>query len=253
MKAEGKPVKALAVAAGVLLIALVLALVARCSEPSTLNDAAPVTRPSGSDAVSAAAAAEAAGEQWGGGPARTAAIAWLDDNTAVVTVAVAGGELVDITTVRSPVGWDVSMPPQPSPGPPEGRPSPVYDSIQPGAEGDERWQTAIGFLDAWLTGAATGRWTLTTYAPDPPAAAFVEWRPVGGSTPIAAPGSEGSIQVFAVDFEAVTASRQETHTAGDLDGNLLWLRYRAWLALELDQTGRWAVSRVSHRPPPVAR
>lgn len=253
MKLEGRPVKALLVAAAIAVIVALLALVARCSDPSTLNNAPPPAGPTGADAVGAAAAAEASVSQWAGEQASTAALSWLDDNTAIVTVSVSGGEFVDTTASRSPEGWDVAMPPRPSPGPPEGRPSAVYDQVPPGAQGDERWQTAVGFLEAWLADDSTSRWTLTTYRPEPPAELFAEWRVVGGSPPIPAPGSQGAVQVFAVDFEGVTAHRLDLGVAGDADliGGEAARPYRVWLALMLDQTGRWAVAQVSHRPPPA--
>ncbi|MYA40997.1 MAG: hypothetical protein F4Z31_04510 [Gemmatimonadetes bacterium] len=253
MKLEGRPVKALAICGVIVVVVLILALIARCSDPSTLNDAPPPSGPTGADAVGAAAAAESSVSQWAGEQASTAALVWLDDNTAVVTISVDGGEFVDTTVSRSPEGWDVAMPPQPSPGPPEGRPSPVYDQVPPGAQTDDRWLTAVGFLEAWLGDESTSRWTLTTYRPEPPAELFAEWRVVGGSAPVSAPGSQGAVQVFALDFEGVTAHRHELAASGDVDsiGGEVARPYRVWLSLMLDQTGRWAVSQVSHRPPPT--
>ena len=223
--------KAVMAVAGVLVFLLVVVGVARCSAPSTLRTG---SADSGTDAVNAAAAGVSAVRVWAGTDAELAALSWLDADTAMVTARLAGGEHVVAATVRSEAGWGVPYPPPPAPAPSAAGWVTLPAEKLAAAEGDDRWEVAAGFLDAWLTGEPTERWTATSFTADPPSVAYSSWEPVGVDGPFEMPGS--AIEVVAVDFEAA---------AGDGGERL----YRAYVAVAADATGRWTVNAVAHRPP----
>ena len=220
------------VLAGVFLLLVVG--IARCSAPSTLQTG---TVDSGTDATNATAAGVAAVRAWAGADAELVGLRWLDAATAVVTARLSGGEHVAATTVRSGDKWVVPAPPSPTAAPAGGGWARLPAEKLAAAAGDARWEVAAGFLDAWLTGEPTERWTATNYTAPPPSVTYSSWGPVGVGGPFEVPDT--AIAVVAVDFEAAV---------GEGDSRL----YRAYVAVTADSTGRWTVNTVAHRPPPSA-
>ncbi len=150
-------------------------------------------------------------------------------------------EHVHITVVRRRNRWLAQTPPQPAPTLTTPTP-PQLTGIPPKAQTDERWLTAVGFLQAWLQAADTSRWTTTRYTPTPPAHTYTNIQITTGSTPTQAPNTPDT-QIFAIQY---TATRTiETNTPNPNPRS-----YRIWLALQKDPTGRWAVTQITHRPPP---
>lgn len=229
-----------AVSAAAVLLAIVVAAVvaARCSSPSQVvtAPAAGLSVEDASAAVNAAAAAQARLGEWAGQDAALVAVEWLDSDTAVVTAAVGGGEHVAATVVRTPEGWQVPWPPT-AVAAPQTPPAEVFDGVPPAAAGDERWQTAVGFLGAWLAGDDPWRWTHGGFRPDPPAVAYGEWSITGAGQPLAVPGAP--IAVLPIDVAAASShgvSRQ----------------YRYWVAVRASSDGQVGVTALAHRPPPAA-
>ena len=224
--------KALAAVAAAGVFLVVVVGIARCSAPSTIQTG---TVDSGTDATNAAAAGVGAVRAWAGTDAELVGLRWLDAATAVVTVRLVGGEHVAATAVRSGDKWQVPAPPAPAPAPAGGGWASLPAEKLAAAAGDARWEVAAGFLDAWLTGQPTERWTATDYTAPPPSVVYSGWEPVGVGGPFEVPGT--AVEVVAVDFEAA---------AGGGDSRL----YRAYVAVTADSTGRWTVNAVAHRRPP---
>lgn len=228
--------RAITATAVLLAIALAAVIAARCSSPSRVVTA-PAEGLSVRDAsapVNAAAVARARIGEWAGHSVALAAIEWLDDDTAVVTAALAGGEHVAATVVHTPRGWQV-------PWPPTGAAAPqtvdfeTFATIPPAAAGDERWQTAVGFLEAWLAGDDPWRWTHAGFRPDPPSVAYGEWAITGAGQPLAV--ADAPIAVLPIDVSA----------AG---GDGVSRQYRYWVAVRAGADGQLGVAALAHRPPP---
>ncbi|WP_420431874.1 hypothetical protein [Candidatus Poriferisocius sp.] len=230
--------RALAAAAALLAIVTATVVAAKCSSPSQVVTA-PAQGPSPQEAsapVNAAAVAQARLDEWAGQRVAVAGVEWLDADAAAVTAALPGGEHVAITVVRTPAGWQAPWPPAAVAAAPV-VPVEAYADIPPAAAGDVRWQTAVGFLGAWLAGDDPWRWTHAGFRPDPPAVAYPEWSIAGAGQPLAVPGAP--IAVLPVDVDAAAAGGAQR-------------RYRFWVAVRADADGQIGVTALAHRPPPPA-
>ena len=229
--------RAVAVAAALLAIVTAAVAAARCSSPSqVVTD--PQQGPSAAEAsapVNAAAVAQARLDEWAGQRVAVAGVEWLDADAAVVTAALAGGEHVAVTVVRTPAGWQAPWPPAAVAATPV-VPVEAFAEIPPAAAGDVRWETAVGFLEAWLAGEDPWRWTHAGYRPDPPAVAYPEWSITGAGQPLAVPGAP--IAVLPIDVDAASAGGEAR-------------RYRFWVAVRADADGQIGVTALAHRPPPA--
>lgn len=222
--------RALAVLVALVALVIVVLVLSRCSTPSTINTAA---AGAGSDSLNAAAAGLAAVAGWAGEPADVVRVRWLDPDTAVTTVRLAGGEHVTVTAVRSPAGWTVIAPPAPATAEVETEwPDLAAENLVLARE-DQRWKVAEGFLDAWLTGEPTERWTAVGYDAPALSVRYDSWEATGLGAALKVPGR--SVEVVPVDFEATAAGTTRS--------------YRAFVGVVADATGRWTVNAVGHRPP----
>lgn len=220
----------LGIAAAVMLLVM---LAARCSAPSTIN-----TGPAGNDTdnVNAAAAGIAALTEWAGQPAQLLRLRWLAGGQAVITAQV-GGETVSIPAVPGPGGtWNTPYPPRPAPPATRADWEPL-PSPPPAAGEDERWTTATGFLEAWLTGQPTDRWTNVNYTPTPPAVVYKEHKITGASPPRPVPNTP--LVVVPVDYTARPEGTSHPPRT-----------YRIYLGLAQDNAGRWVVATLGDLPPP---
>lgn len=228
--------RAVTAIAVLLVIALAAVIAARCSSPSRVVTA-PAEGLSLEDAsapLNAAAVAQARLGEWAGHSVALAGVEWLDDETAVVTAALAGGEHVAATVVRTPQGWQMPWPPTAVAAPPTADIE-TFGAIPPAAAGDERWQTAVGFLEAWLAGDDPWRWTHAGFRPDPPAVAYSEWSITGAGQPLAV--ADAPIAVLPIDVSAVA-------------GDGVSRQYRYWVAVRAGSDGQFGVAALAHRPPP---
>lgn len=217
-------------AALVTLVVVVLVL-SRCSTPSTINTAAAAG--AGSDSLNAAAAGLAAVAGWAGEPADVVRVRWLDPDTAVTTVRLNDGEHVAVTSVRTERGWTVPAPPSPTAAPPAPKWASLPVDNLATARDDPRWLVTQGFLDAWLAGGSTDRWTAVDFKAPPLSVKYESWEFTGLGTPQAVP--ETSIEVIPVDFEATSTEKTRT--------------YRVFVAVVADPTSRLTVNAVGHRSP----
>ena len=223
--------RALAVLAALVALVAVVLVLSRCSAPSTINTAAAAG--TGSDSLNAAAAGLAAVAGWAGEPADVVRVRWLDPDTAVTTVRLNGGEHLAVTSVRTERGWAVPAPPSPTAAPPEPMWAGLPRDNLVAARDDPRWLVTQGFLDAWLAGESTGRWTAVDFEAPPLSVAYDSWEFTGLGTPQAVPGT--SIEVISVDFEATSAETTRT--------------YRVFVAVVADATSRLTVNTVGYRSP----
>lgn len=225
-----------AVVAAAVMVAMMI-LFARCSEPSTLQigdaDAAPNAA---ADAVNASTAGLAALRGWapGSDPVLTEA-EWRTPGGELRVVADVDGHPVQVIAARTPEGgWTVPYPPRPAA---EGGGETRWDRLPPPTEAagsDLRWKAAAGFLDAWLRGDDTSRWTSTSYtAPELPVA-YPDYQ-ITGTTPRPLSVSGTAVAVVPVEYETPSSPGQ------------VW---RVYLAVAEDAAGRWAVVAVPHGPPP---
>lgn len=217
-------------AALVALVAVVLVL-SRCSTPSTINTGTAIG--AGSDSFNAAGAGLAAVVGWAGEPADVVRVRWLDPDTAVTTVRLAGGEHVAVTTVRTEGGWAVPAPPSPTAEPPDPKWAGLPRDNLAAAHDDPRWLVTQGFLDAWLAQESTERWTAVDFEAPPLSVKYDRWEFTGLGMPLVVPGT--SIEVIPVDFEATSAGAKRT--------------YRVFVAVVADPTSRLTVNAVGHRSP----
>ncbi|MCY3642169.1 MAG: hypothetical protein OXG41_01200 [Acidimicrobiaceae bacterium] len=223
--------RALAVLAALVALVVVVVVLSRCSTPSTINTAAAAG--TGSDSLNAAAAGLAAVVGWAGEPADVVRVRWLDPDTAVTTVRLNGGEHVAVTSVHTERGWTVPAPPSPTAAPPHPKwEGPPKDNLT-AARDDPRWLVTQGFLDAWLAGESTERWTAVNFEAPPLSVAYDSWEFTGLGTPQAVTGT--AIEVIPVDFEATSADTTRT--------------YRIFVAVVADPTSRLTVNAVGHRSP----
>lgn len=223
--------RALAVLAALVALMAVVVVLSRCSTPSTINTAAAVG--AGSDSLNAAAAGLAAVAGWAGEPADVGQVRWLDPDTAVTTVRLSGGEHIAVTSVRSDRGWAVPAAPSPTAAPPDPEWAGLPRDNLVAARDDPRWLVTQGFLDAWLAGESTERWTAVDFEAAPLSVAYDSWEFTGLGTPQVVPGT--SIEVISVDFEATSGSATRD--------------YRVFVAVVADPTSRLTVNAVGHRSP----
>ena len=223
--------RALAVLAALAALVVVVLMLSRCSTPSTINTAAAAG--TGNDSLNAAAAGLAAVVGWAGEPADVVQLRWLDPDTAVTTVRLNGGEHVAVTSVRTQHGWAVPAPPSPTVASPDPKWAGLPVDNLVAARDDPRWLVTQGFLDAWLAGEPTERWTAVDFEAPPLSVKYASWEFTGLGTAQAVPGT--SIEVISVDFEATSAETTRT--------------YRIFVAVVADPTSRLTVNAVGHRSP----
>ena len=223
--------RALAVLAALVALVVVVLVLSRCSTPSTINTA--TAAGAGSDSLNAAAAGLAAVTGWAGEPAHLVRVRWLDPDTAVTTVRLNDGEHVAVTSMRSQRGWVVPAPPSPAAALPDPKWAGLSRDNLAAARGDPRWLVAQGFLDAWLAGESTERWTAVNFEAPPLSVTYDSWEYTGVGTPRAVPGT--AIEVIPVDFEATSTETART--------------YRIFVAVVADPTSRLTVNAVGHRSP----
>jgi len=221
----------LAVLAALVALVVVVLVLSRCSTPSTINTA--TAAGAGSDSLNAAAAGLAAAAAWAGEPADVVRVRWLDPDTAVTTVRLNGGEHVAVTSVRTERGWVVPAPPSPTAALPDPKWAGLPKDNLVAARGDPRWLVTQGFLDAWLAGESTDRWTAVNFEAPPLSVTYDSWEFTGLGTPQTVPGT--SIKVIPVDFEATSTETTRT--------------YRIFVAVVADATSRLTVNAVGHRSP----
>lgn len=223
--------RSLAVLAGLVALVVVVLMLSRCSTPSTINTAAAAG--TGSDSLNAAAAGLAAVAGWAGEPADVVQLRWLDPDTAVTTVRLNDGEHVTVTSMRTERGWVVPAAPSPTAAVPDPQWAGLPKDNLAAAGDDPRWLVTQGFLDAWLAGQSTERWTAVDFEAPPLSVTYDSWEYTGVGTPQAVPGT--SIEVIPVDFEAASAETTRT--------------YRVFVAVVADPTSRLTVNAVGHRSP----
>lgn len=229
--------RALAVAAVLLAIVTAAVVAARCSSPSQVVTAPPqgFSIEDASASVNAAAVAQARLDEWASQRVAVVGVRWLDADAAVVTAALEGGEHVAITVVRTPGGWQAPWPPAAVASQPIAA-TEAFSDVPPAAAGDVRWETAVGFLGAWLAGDDPWRWTHAGFRPEPPAVAYPEWSIIGAGQPLAVPGAP--IAVLPIDVQATAPSGAAR-------------QYRFWVAVRADADGQIGVTALAHRPPPA--
>ncbi len=220
----------LGIAAAVMLLIM---LAARCSAPSTINTGGPAG--ADIDNINAAAAGVAALTDWASQPAQMLSLRRLAGGQAVITARV-GGETVSIPVVPGPEGtWNAPYPPRPA-APGEGNGRETLSAPPAAAEEDERWITAAGFIDAWLTGQPTDRWTLVDYTPPQPGDVY-EYEITGTDSPRPVPDTP----LIVVTVEYAARPRGADHPPRP---------YRLYLGLAQDNAGRWVVAALGDLPPP---
>ena len=232
-----KPRKILT-AIGIAVAALIVIMImGRCSAPSQTiiqqGDDSPAE-----EVVNAASAAAAALKTWGDSPPEILRVVRsLDDLAAPAYIVTArmGEENVYVVVLKTGDDWDVPYPPAPAEAPPlrgwEPLPAPPAE-----AETDLRWQTAVGFLKAWLTGDDTERWTQIGYDP-PELSVQYDISISGTSQPQIVPGTA----TYAVSVE---------YTAAVTGGGGTDRLYRVYVAVTQDTAGRWVVRGLGYGPPP---
>lgn len=223
--------RSLAVLAALVTLVVVVLVLSRCSTPSTINTA--TAAGAGSDSLNATAAGLAAVADWAGEPADLVRVRWLDPDTAVTTVRLNDGEHIAVTSVRTERGWAVPAPPSPAAALPDPKWAGLPTDNLATARDDPRWQLTQGFLDAWLAGEPTERWTAVNFEAPPLSVTYDSWELTGLGTPQAVPGT--SIEVIPVDFEATSAGMTRD--------------YRVFVAVVADPTSRLTVNAVAHRSP----
>jgi len=114
----------------------------------------------------------------------------------------------------------------------------TFEDVPREAGEDERWQTAMGFLEAWLAGEDTWRWAAAGFDPDPPSVVYSSWAVTGAGQPMPVPGA--LIAVLPIDVEA------------SVDGGPM-RQYRFWVAVAADADGQIGVTALANRPPPDAQ
>lgn len=232
--------RAVTIAAAIGVVVLVAVFAARCSEPSTVVKGGEVGAVSIEDVAAptnAAAAAQNALDAWAAHRVTVVSLRWLDSDTAVVSAALDDGEHVAVTVVNTRAGWQAPWPPTPisATKPVEVG---VFEDVPQGADADERWQTAMGFLEAWLAGDDTWRWAAAGFDPDPPSVAYSSWAVTGAGQPVPVPGA--MIAVLPIDVEASANGGPAR-------------QYRFWVAVAADSDGQIGVTALANRPPPQAQ
>ena len=221
-----------ALGAVVALVVCVLAF-ARCSTPSTLHtgpvtvDPAQLLGP-----ANATAAAMRAIEEWapGTGPELVEA-AWRGAGSdSMRVVALVEGAAVQVVVEHGANGWVVPHPPRPAELLSASSWWPLDDPPAANAT-DPRWQTAVGFLDAWLTGGDTGRWVATQYRPPALSTLYPGWQITGAGAEIERVRDD--LYLVAVEYSA------PTRPGGDPRA------WRVYVAVAQDATGRWTVTGVA--------
>ena len=228
---------ALGVAVGLVVVVVAFS---RCATPSTLYSGSVEVDPNQLlGPTNATAAAYRALSDWApdSEPVLVEAV-WRDRSaTSMRVVALVDGSAVQVLVEQTPNGWVVPHPPRPAELPPSSSWWPLDDPPSAAAT-DGRWQTATGFLEAWLEGGDTSRWVATSYHPPALAAVYPDWEITGaGAEFLQVPGSE--TYVVAIEYSASTAGGGGPHT------------WRVYLAVAQDAAGRWAVTGVAHGPPPA--
>ena len=233
---DSKPRKILT-AIGIAVAALIAIMVlGRCSAPSQTIIQQGTSSPA-EEVVNAASAAAAALKTWSDSPAEILNVAQPVDALAApayIVTARLGEETVSIVVLKTGNAWDAPYPPRPHIAPPlrgwEPLPAPPAE-----AETDLLWQTAVGFLRAWLTGDDTERWTQIGYAP-PTLAVQYDINISGTAQPQIIPGT--AIYVIPVEYTAAV-------TGGGPDR-----LYRTYVGVTQDTAGRWVVNGLGYAPPP---
>ena len=221
-------------------IAVAVLLFSRCATPSTLYSGTVTVDPHQLlGPVNAAAAGMRALEEWAPDTEISLVEAvWRAEGRSMRVVAVVDGSTVQVLVEdQGPNGWVAPYPPRPA----EGRaPSSWWPLEDPpsAAATDSRWQTAVGFLEAWLTGGDTSRWAATDYHPPALSVLYPDWR-ITGADPefLTVPGTDPPVSVVTIEYEAATVTGGSPRT------------WRVYVAVAQDAAGRWAVGGVAHGPP----
>lgn len=231
-----KPRKILT-AIGIAVAALVVIMImGRCSAPSQTIIQQGADSPA-EEVVNAASAAAAALKTWGDSPPEILRVfrplADLAAPAYIVTARM-GEENVEVVVLKTGDDWDVPYPPTPAEAPPlrgwEPLPAPPVE-----AETDLLWQTAVGFVQAWLTGDDTERWTQIGY--DPPELSVRYGISISGtSQPLIVPGT--ATYVVPVEYSASVTGVGGTERL-----------YRVYVGVTQDTAGRWVVNGLGYAPP----
>ncbi|MXX52494.1 MAG: hypothetical protein F4Z35_00605 [Dehalococcoidia bacterium] len=221
-------------------LVVVVLLWSRCATPSTLYSGSVTVDPQQLlGPTNAVAAAERALQEWApGSDPQLVEVAWRRSGRSMRVTADVDGSIVQVLVEdHGPNGWVVPHPPRPTEGLAASSWWPLDDPPSAAAT-DGRWQTAVGFLDAWLTGGDTSRWAATEYRPPALATYYPDWR-ITGADPefVPVPGTDPPVSVVTIEYEAATPGTDTART------------WRVYLAVAQDATGRWTVTAVTHGPP----
>ena len=223
----------LGVAVGLVVVVLAFS---RCSTPSTLYSGTVTVDPQQLlGPLNAVAAARRALQEWApGSEPQLVETVWRRSGQSMRVVAVVDGATVEVLVEdHGPNGWVVPHPPRPAEASAASSWWPLDDPPSATAT-DGRWQTAVGFLDAWLTGGDTSRWAATDYRPPALDPLYPDYR-ITGAGPEFFPIEGTAAVVVAIEYEAATPGGTRT--------------WRVHIAVNQDASGRWIVTAVTPGPP----